>query len=178
MFSTISQVSADSFCRTPIITAFSLVSLRNFYDAPVPDRPFEAVVPSIWCAVTLCVSLLTTCLPAVKAFFSDWAAGVTNAWLEGATEYSSANATGGTRRSSALRSFGRSQPGSHTTSRPRPAPDTIYTSYCHDAFASNAYRGGGQRKEIVDDGDSKKGLTDAILQTVDYQIHYEDERPQ
>lgn len=158
--------NANKFFRTPIVTAVSLASLAGFYNAPAAERPFEATIPSIWTSVSINASLITTCLPAIKGVLMDWAAGVAVGLHRdlSSLEYTTGNTTGGA-RSSGVKSFGRSQPRSHATLRPRPEEDA-YTYYA---------RGGrGDRDQGADDGDSKKGLTDGIVQTVDYRVDYED----
>lgn len=114
-------------------------------------------------------SLITACLPALKRFFMDWAAGIGNELVGGTFElqYSSGKATR-SGQASGLRSFGRSVTRSHTTSRARPGQDATYSTYVHG--------GRGERERTTDDGDSKKGLTDGILQTVDYQIEFDENR--
>lgn len=148
-----------------MFTAVSLASLGGFYDAPSADKPFAAVKPSIWTSIAVHVSLITACLPALKRFLMDWAAGIPNELVGGTFElqYSSGSATR-TAHASGLRNLGRSITRSHTRSRARSEQDTLYTSYVHG--------GKGERERTADDGDSRKGLTDGIWQTVDFQIDY------
>lgn len=66
---------------------------------------------------------------------------------------------------SALRSFVRS--------RNRGTIDLSSKGARETPFSSELAR---ERDQRQDDGDSKKGLTDGILQTLDYRVDYDDER--
>ena len=156
------------FSRTPVFTALALSELANYYDAPTRDRPIEAVSPSVWTSIAMGVSLITACLPSIKRFLMDWAAGVSNNMV-GDTSENMHTSTGKTRpaQASGLRSFTRSR---ITASKARPAEGTMNSSY--------AYGGSQERDPVHDDGDSKRGLTEGIMQTTDVHVQYEqDQRP-
>jgi len=71
---------------TPIITLISILSLSDYYNAPLRDRPFAAVTPSIWTTVALNLSIITACIPSIKRFLADWAAGLSKAEINDAFE--------------------------------------------------------------------------------------------
>ncbi|KAK5169521.1 uncharacterized protein LTR77_005497 [Saxophila tyrrhenica] len=149
---------------TPILTAVALASYRAFYSAPTAERPFVVVKPSIWTSVVINMSVITACLPSIKRWLTDWAAGVANAGIMEPYElqHSSGHAASRSGRTSGLRSFGQSQHRSHTTS-----------AQGKTAQMDTGYGRRIEQERVVDDGDSKKGLTDGILQTVDYHVEYE-----
>lgn len=153
---------ADIVSRTPIFTALTLAAQADFYDAPTPDRPYEATGPSVWASIAMGVSLVTACLPSIKRFLMDWAAGVSNNMVGDTSEY--VHTSSGRSRpaqTSGLRSFTRSR---ITASKSRLQEGTAYSSYAH---------GGSQERDgVADDGDSKKGLTEGIMQTTDVHVQY------
>ena len=143
----------------------SLVSLSDYYDKPTSSRPFAAATPSIYTSVVINVSLITACLPSIKRFLSDWAAGVTNAPMKAfELATSSNNPTYG--QSSGVRSFVRSQARGKLTSRQDRSQELSHMQ-SRDAREGNARKG---------DTESKRGLTDGIIQTVDYRVEYEEDQ--
>lgn len=154
---------------TPICTAITLVKFSDFLDTPTVDRPFLAVGPTIWTSVTINVSLVTACLPSIKRWLTDWAAGVANAGILEPYEIQASSGHTNSRGAgpSGFRSFVRSR--------------------TNNASSKSGGGGGGginmhslnsthKAEPTADDGDSKKGLTDGILQTVDYRVDYDNHR--
>lgn len=109
------------------------------------------------------MSLVTACLPSIKRFLMDWAAGVSNNMVGDTSDYvHSSSGKSRPAQASGLRSFTRSRLGG---SHMRPDDGTQYSTYAH---------GGSQEgNQIVDDGDSKKGLTEGIMQTTDVHVRYD-----
>lgn len=163
-YTAVKRNDADNI-STPILTALSLVSLTHYYSKPTADRPFALVNPSIWTSVTVSVSLITACLPSIKRFLKDWAAGATSAPMLDAFELqiSSNNPTYG--RGSGLRSFVRSMPRSKGTSK-------------LEGSELNQSRTRDDKIRSEDDAGSRRGLTDGIVQTVDFRIEYEEQQEQ
>lgn len=146
----------------------SLVSLSDYYDEPTSSRPFAAATPAIYTSVLINVSLITACLPSIKRFLSDWAAGVTNAPMEAFEQATSSN-TPAYGSSSGLRSFVRSQTRGKLTSR-------------HDRSQELSHmqsRDGREHRARGGDTESTRGLQDGIImQTVDYRVDYAEDQPQ
>lgn len=160
---------ANALNRTPVFTALALASYANFYSSPTHSRPFEAVGPSVWSSVAMGLSLLTACIPSIKRFLMDWAAGVSNNMVGDTSEYD--NTTSGGRRppqGAGLRSFVQSR---ITASKSRGG--TLQESVMYNSYTRGTE--GAEGAEIHDDGDSKKGLTQGIMQTTDVHVRYDDE---
>lgn len=111
------------------------------------------------------MSLITACLPSIKRFLTDWAAGVTAAPMLEVFELqnSSNNPTYG--QSSGLRSFVRSHPRNKRSSKLDRSADIEQSRLGREEH-------GGKE----DDTESKRGLTDGIVQTVDYRVEYEEDQ--
>lgn len=111
------------------------------------------------------VSLITACLPSIKRWLTDWAAGVGNAGILEPYELQASSGHQQSRTgepSGGFRSFVRSR--NRTNNMSSKGRQTPFEDNMHDNDR-------GQ-----DDGDSKKGLTDGILQTVDYRVDYDSHR--
>lgn len=159
---------ANNRISTPVVTAISLSSYSAFYSSSTRERSFTVVQPSVWTSIALNLSLTTACLPSIKRWLTDWAAGVANAGIMEPYELQHSSGHDNTSRSgytSGLRSFGKSRSRSHDVSRPDKETPTMDIRY-----------GREHDPAVGDDGDSKKGLTDGILQTVDYHVEYEHDR--
>jgi len=147
---------------TPAFTAVTLARLNGFYDTPTADRPFAVVIPSIWTTVALNASLITATLPSIKRFLTDWAAGVANAGLVAPFELQES-----TGQSYGARSISRSRHRFNNLAKGNPGniSNVSYSGYVRS--------GRNDQGPVIDDGDSKKGLTDGIMQTTDYHIEFE-----
>lgn len=64
--------------RTPVFTTFSLITGKQLYAAPTVDRPFEAIDVSVWTSIAAGTSIITACIPSIRRFIADYAAGVSN----------------------------------------------------------------------------------------------------
>lgn len=121
------------------------------------------------------MSLITACLPSIKRFLADWAAGVANAGISEPFElqHSSANKSrSGYGQPSGIRSFGRSQSGTKNGSHIEPERDNAPATYSYYARKGREDRGGDDIET-----ESKKGLTDGvIMQTFDYTVEYDEDR--
>ena len=161
------QRHADAVSSTPVFTAMSLVSLLSYYDQPTSRRPFAAATPSIYTSVLINVSLISACLPSIKRFLTDWAAGVTNAPME-AFELANFSTDPTYGNGSGLRSFVRSQVRGKLTSRQDRTQELSHMQ-SRDEREYHAREG---------DTESKRGLTasDGILQTLDYRVEYEEDQ--
>ena len=74
-----SAIDSDNRAGHHALQRYALACLSGFYDATITDRHYEAVIPSIWTSIALNMSIITACLPSIKHFLADWAAGVLNA---------------------------------------------------------------------------------------------------
>ena len=158
---------ANNLSRTPILTAISLAMSGRFYHATLEDRPFEAVRPSIWTSFALNVSIITACLPSIKRFLSDWAAGVANAGIAEAYELQNFSHGYGIGQSSTVRSF------NSPHSRRRSADQIKAVRDGAQTYEYRARRRRDEHNQVDNDTDSERGLTDGILQTVDFRVEFE-----
>lgn len=165
---------------TPIPNIISMVALSNYYDAPLDERPYAAITPAIWTSMWLCLSIITACIPSIKQFIANWAAGLAAAAvndevpLQFTMKSRSGNNTGyqnsqrGTHLASKLgfsRSGNTEVTSTHGATRDRDERDTTP--------ARQMPR--GQHQRVDDTSDSVRGLTDGmILQTKDYTVEYDD----
>lgn len=168
----LAYVSASLYCcsqltrlRTPVFTAYAIASLDDFYGATVAGRPNKLVAPSIWNSVAVNVSLITACLPSIKRFLTDWAAGIANAGMVEPYELQSSVDRSKIGQSYGNRSFARFQTRSNDMMKSDRAAGVSYSDY--------ASRRKDDQDRGADDGDSKKGLTDGIMKTIDYHIEYD-----
>ena len=139
--------------------------MRNLYNASTIDRPYVSVTTTIWNTVVINVSLITACLPSIKRFLTDWAAGVANAQLEETFELQSMSAhkSGKSQHSGAdLRSFGRS--GGQSV--------VVSTGERRSSKLDHGPRVRSRRDPGEDDSDSEKRLFDGISRTVEFEIEY------
>ncbi|KAK3699701.1 hypothetical protein LTR37_016306 [Vermiconidia calcicola] len=150
---------------TPVFTAYAIASLDDFYGATVAGRPNKLVAPSIWNSVAVNVSLITACLPSIKRFLTDWAAGIANAGMVEPYELQSSVDRSKIGQSYGNRSFARFQTRSNDMMKSDRAAGVSYSDY--------ASREKDDQDRGADDGDSKKGLTDGIMKTIDYHIEYD-----
>lgn len=155
------------------------------YDASLADRPYQAITPSIWTTAALNLSIITACIPSIKRFLADWAAGLSKAEINDAFELEhsagKSHSGGGGNASYAtgsglgsklatklgLSSSSRAEVTSISRSRDRDR------DHAHDR--SMIGRRTGQQSPSGDTSDSVKGLTDGvIMHTIDYKVEYED----
>lgn len=164
---------------TPVATVVSIVSLSKYYNARLADRSFAAITPSIWTSLALSFSIITACIPSIKRFLTDWAAGISRAAVidtfelqhtTGRSHSENKSYTQGTGRNNQLTSkLGLNRSGrSEVTSTCRSHGDR------EDSGIPVQTRK-WQRSRSDDTGDSVKGLTDGmIMHTMDYTVEYED----
>ncbi|KAK5732432.1 hypothetical protein LTR17_010488 [Elasticomyces elasticus] len=153
---------------TPMLTAISLAKSGRFYSANLEDRPFEAVHPSIWTSFALNVSIITACLPSIKRFLTDWATGIANAGIAEAYELQNSSHGHGKGQPSTVRSF--NSPRSRKRSEDRSEAVRVGGS----SYEHRARRRRDDHDCVDNDAESERGLTDGILQTVDYYVEFED----
>lgn len=167
---------------TPILTAVSIFTLSKFYDASLLDRPYEAVTPSIWTSATLNISIITACIPSIKRFLADWAAGLSKAEINDAfeLEHSAGKSHSGNATYAAGSGLGSklaSKLGMTSSSRAEITSVSHNRSRDRDHHHGERSHGrrGGQQSPSGDTSDSVKGLTDGvIMHTIDYKVEYED----
>ena len=157
----------------------SLVALSDYYDAPLEDRPIKAITPSIWTSVWLALSIITACIPSIKQFLADWAAGLARAAIgeDLDAEHDTVRSRSGnnTKNFSSQRSgtfaskLGLSRSGRGAVTSTGRSGGTID----HDDIRIQNPR--AQHNRSDDTSESMKGLTDGvIMHTQDYAVEYED----
>lgn len=155
----------------------SISTLPAYYNAPTAERPVHAVVLSVWTTVALNLSVITACIPSIKRFLADWAAGISAATISDPFEFehsagntgSQSNPTASYLGSKLASKLGVSSK-SHVTSTSRSWADASQPQ--HEA---KVYSRRLQQSPSADTSDSVKGLTDGvIMQTMDYRVEYED----
>jgi hypothetical protein len=172
---------------TPIFTAVSIVAYDDFYHSTPQDRPWHAVVPSVWTSCALNLSIVTACIPSIKRFLADWAAGLSAITISEPFELEhSSGKTGlgdsgtyalgsgmGSKIATKLGLSSTSKAEITSTARSRSDPDD--DEVLRDNTARNRSRGTGGRQPD-NTSDSVKGLTDGvIMHSIDYRVEYEDQ---
>ncbi|KAK2810927.1 hypothetical protein FQN50_002518 [Emmonsiellopsis sp. PD_5] len=76
----------------PIFTIVALATQTPYFDATPPDNTWLAVKPTIWAQATICLSLITTCLPSLKRVMADFQTGLMAGTV---TEYFEFSISGG-----------------------------------------------------------------------------------
>ncbi|OCT54487.1 hypothetical protein CLCR_00856 [Cladophialophora carrionii] len=172
---------------TPVFTAVSIVAYDNFYHSNPQDRPWHAVVPSVWTSCALNLSIVTACIPSIKRFLADWAAGLSAITISEPFELEHSSGKTGVGNSNTyamgsgmgsklatklgLSSTSKAEITSTVRSRHDPDDDEVL----RDNTARNRSRGAGNRQPDST-SDSVKGLTDGvIMHSIDYRVEYEDQ---
>ena len=171
----------DMVSSTPILTAISMVSLTDFYNSEPDERPWHAVPPALWTSAALNLSIITTCIPSIKRFLADWAAGLSTTQITEPMElgHSGGKATspGTTAHGSRLGGMIATKIGLGSNSRSE-VTSTLRSRSERRNHGSNHVRSGvgrAQNPSEQDTSDSVKGLTDGvILHTTDYHVEFED----
>ncbi|KAK2786925.1 hypothetical protein FQN53_005871 [Emmonsiellopsis sp. PD_33] len=76
----------------PIFTTVTLSTQNPYFDTTPPDNTWLAVKPTIWAQATICLSLITTCLPSLKRVMADFQTGLMAGTV---TEYFEFSISGG-----------------------------------------------------------------------------------
>ncbi|KAJ9606421.1 hypothetical protein H2200_009382 [Cladophialophora chaetospira] len=171
---------------TPIFTGVSIAAYDDFYNSSPQDRTWHAVIPSVWTSCALNLSIVTACIPSIKRFLADWAAGLSAITISEPFELEhSAGKTGGGSNTYALgsgmgskiaKTLGLSSTSKAeitSTTRSRNDPDDDGTLGPHTARNRTRATGGRQPDR---ESESVKGLTDGvIMHSIDYRVEYEDQ---
>jgi hypothetical protein len=163
-----------------------MLSLNDFYHSEPDDRPWHAVTPAVWTSAALNVSIVTACIPSIKRFLADWAAGLSKTQITEPfeLEHSGAMATSpstyaqgsrlGSKIATRLGLNSESRDETSWTLSGRGERDNIGMANSGNIHA----RTGGRRAQNFpeqDTSESVKGLTHGmILQTTDYSVEFED----
>lgn len=164
-------------CRI-IVPAFAVaaaVTSSKYWSLSQPDPTWYAVASTLWTQAVINLSIITACIPCIKRFLADLSTGMMsvniseplemtmkNASISAATPNTTSNEKGriGSRIFS---SFSKNRSQTHKSS--------ISTSFDSDKPQQSQGTATGEKSE------SMKGLTDGvILQTIDYEVNYEQER--
>ena len=131
--------------------------------------------------MALNLSIITACIPSIKRFLADWAAGLSKAEINDAFELEHSN---GKSRSGNNTYAGGSGLGSKLATRlglstgSRAEVTSVSRSRDRDRDHNIDRMGGrrtGQPSPSGDTSDSVKGLTDGvIMHTIDYKVEYEE----
>jgi hypothetical protein len=171
---------ANTTYSTPIFTGVSISVLHEYYDAPSASRPAHAVVLSCWTTVSLNVSVITACIPSIKRFLADWAAGMSAATISNPFEFehsagksgSQSDPQGSNLGSKIASRFGLGSKNVTSTSRSW-GEGSRGAGPQHEVKIHGRRAQGGA--EEADTSDSVKGLTDGvIMHTIDYKVEYEE----
>lgn len=176
---------ADFMRSTPAITAASIVALDDFYHSTPQDRPWFAVVPSVWTSVAMNVSIVTACIPSIKRFLADWASGLSNVAISEPfeLEHSAGKATmlGTYAKGSGMGSKLATKLGLSSSSKAEITSNVRSIDRENEEaqqHVNNRTRGTATNKgqDSQDTSDSVKGLTDGvIMHSIDYRVEYEDQ---
>lgn len=140
----------------PILTIPGLNSLRPYFDAAPLDRPWHALMPAIWLQLVQSASILCTCIPTLKRVLADLQTGMMGGAVSDFFEMSVSGAHSSNNDGSGSKS------GSRIGQRTRSAR----------AFSGRSRRSHPQVERV----DSQKYLRDdVIVQSIDYEVSYEDE---
>ncbi|EXJ65321.1 hypothetical protein A1O7_01662 [Cladophialophora yegresii CBS 114405] len=172
---------------TPIFTAVTIAAYDDFYHSNPQDRAWHAVIPSVWTSCALNLSIVTACIPSIKRFLADWAAGLSAITISepfelehssGKTGLGNSNtyAMGSGMGSKIATKLGLSSSSkAEITSTVRSRHDPNDAEVLGDNTARNRSRGTGGRQPDST-SDSVKGLTDGvIMHSIDYRVEYEDQ---
>jgi len=189
------QVMSLFGCRiiVPMFIIPQLVTLQNYH---LDDPTWTAVAPTIWTQLVLNLSILTACIPSLKAALDMFRSGTSlftvpaqydshietssNGLRSRLAEAISSRFALTSRRRSGSR--GRSQVNTTTTSLSSgnewPPKQMRAVSGQHTVEVSSAGRHQQSKmKGIPERSESQKSLTETgILRTVDYEVEYEDMR--
>ena len=174
-----------------MFTAVSIVSYDDFYHSTPQDRPWHAVIPSAWTSCALNLSLVTACIPSIKRFLADWAAGLSaitisepfelehsagKSGLGSSAQYATGSGVG-SKIATRLGLSSTSKAEITSTVRSRNESDEDETLKTNTA--RNRSRGAGTRQQpqqTDNTSESVKGLTDGvIMHSIDYRVEYEDQ---
>ncbi|KIX04957.1 uncharacterized protein Z518_05829 [Rhinocladiella mackenziei CBS 650.93] len=170
---------------TPILTAITILSLDDFYHSTPQDRPWNAITPAIWTSVALNVSIVTACIPSIKRFLADWAAGLSGVVISEPFELEHSagktNPSGTYIGGSGMGSKIATKLGLSSTSK----AEITSTRSLGDMGNQGAInletrpRNGGRKGQVSHDtSESVKGLTDGvIMHSIDYRVEFEDQHP-
>ncbi|OAL30249.1 hypothetical protein AYO20_08823 [Fonsecaea nubica] len=168
---------------TPVFTAVSIVAYDDFYHSVPQDRSWHAVTPSVWTSCALNLSIVTACIPSIKRFLADWAAGLSAITISEPFELEhSAGKTGAGLTYAAGSGMGSkiaTRLGFATTSKAE-ITSTVRSRSDNDDddtilnTSRNRSRGANGRQPD-NTSESVKGLTDGvIMHSIDYRVEYED----
>ncbi|KAK4896009.1 hypothetical protein LTR27_005865 [Elasticomyces elasticus] len=168
-------------------TICALVTYHTYYFTSPQDRTWHAVAPVIWTQVTLNMSIITACIPSIKRFFMDVQSGLmavtiseqyemTHSGGKAAEMQSSSGLSVGSRLAS---KFGISSRRSRALSRTEISQQGEargpFASIAEGQSSNTAWVRGGAAKREEPETESVKGLTDnAIHQTIDYAVVFEE----
>ena len=168
-----------TFHSTIVPSIISIVALSDYYDAPLEDRPFKAITPSIWTTVWLSLSIITACIPSIKQFLADWAAGISRAAIGEGLDAEHFTGRAGSRQNTNFESSQRSgqlatKLGLNRSGRAA-VTSTSHIGGTRDDDGTQMQSQRGQHNRSDDASESVRGLTDgSIMQTTEYAIEYED----
>lgn len=145
--------------RTPIFTVVSICPVPPFFAHSTADRPFFAIDLAIWTAMAVNVSLLTACLPSVKRVLEGLAAGFSNANILEPFGFEQSSNRAASRTGAESLAQVQTYAGARTERVKRRTSNG--TEFAHHLRERTHSSEGGE------DGESRRGLTEGIVQTVD-----------
>ncbi|KIW26305.1 uncharacterized protein PV07_09406 [Cladophialophora immunda] len=168
---------------TPVFTAVSIVAYDDFYHSVPQDRTWHAVTPSVWTSCALNLSIVTACIPSIKRFLADWAAGLSAVTISepfelehsaGKTGAGLTYAAGSGMGSKIATKLGLSSTSkAEITSTVRSRSDNEDDETVRNTNRNRSRGAGGRQPDNT--SESVKGLTDGvIMHSIDYRVEYED----
>ncbi|EEH05173.1 conserved hypothetical protein [Histoplasma capsulatum G186AR] len=143
------------FCMrifVPLFTIFSLASQNQYFSSRPLDKTWHAVRPTIWAQATLCISIITTCIPSLKRVMADLQTGLMAGRV---TEFLELSISGGSNSATAGQVNNNS---GQKTTQARRSLTTVYGAGTIDQNSGKAlhhYEKSGQR--------IRKGYRNSIL---------------
>ncbi|EAU29926.1 predicted protein [Aspergillus terreus NIH2624] len=155
------QISALFAIRliVPALTIPGLLSLRPVFNATPPDPSWHALMPAIWLQLVLSTSIVCNCIPPLRRVLADLQTGMMAGTV---TEFFEYSVSGGRSNITGDRS------GSRSGSQIGPKKSRSRRSKSRNIFQ------GSSAVHSMDRRESQRNLReDVILQTIDYEVHYD-----
>lgn len=143
----------------PALTIPGLLSLRPVFNATPPDPSWHALMPAIWLQLVLSTSIVCNCIPPLRRVLADLQTGMMAGTV---TEFFEYSVSGGRSNITGDRS------GSRSGSQIGPKKSRSRRSKSRNIFQ------GSSAVHSMDRRESQRNLReDVILQTIDYEVHYD-----
>lgn len=170
-------------CRlvVPGFAVAAAVTSSKYWTSSNPDPTWYAETSTLWTQAVINLSIITACIPCIKRFLADLSTGMMSVNISEPLEMTMKNASisAGTPNTS---SNGHGRFGSRLLSFSKNRSHTYKTSIS-TSFTSEKPRqpqlvpSQNRTTTTIEKSESMKGLTDGVIvQTIDYEVNYEQER--